>query len=608
MSRALLLALALLPVFASASVAEPPAPSEVPVVEGLALDGRPDEAGWSRALALACDTVDVPAPPPAEQPVALGPTVRLAQQDGRLWIAVTADEDPGMSVGLRLFVGPDDIPSAADALAVAFAPQDLRVPRWSVRGAKGISRSQHYRLDGAVHVAERGRWSLEVALPLADLELAAPGAVLRLALAAATRTPNLVAAAPRGALWESPSRWVRLAPEGGAWTTGPAPEIERIAAEDALDQERQRAWAEFEVNSLKTLPDGTAEGLAKAVEGRLLEPLGHVARLRPDLAPWVACVRADLLRRLGRERDAEAALTDALAAIPGSREAAFLLHVKLRGAGLAEAAPSEPSDYGAALARLTTAAAAAGDPWVKEGLALARGLLLYKRGELADAVAALEPLARRYAAEPLIVLHLEQARAALETWGEETMARQKEAKADTLPRVTLTTTKGAVMLELFEDDLPNTVKNFVWLVERGFYDGLAFHRNVPFFAIQSGDPFSKEGADARWLGGGGPGYAVPTEPVKRRPTRGAVALATTGQDTGGSQFLLLLGTAAHLDDASPVFGRILEGQDVAESLVQGDRIVKAEVTRRRAGTVYRPLTLAGEPAPEPTATPPTVGR
>lgn len=598
------LALALVACAAQGALAEPPAPERVPTVEGLRLDGRADEAGWQQALVLTCDTVQAPAPPPADKPVALTPRVRVAQQAGHLWIGVTADEDPGMGVGLRLLVGAGDLASAADALAIAYAPQDLRVSRFSVRGAKGTSRSAHYRVQGAVHVAERGRWSLEVALPLSDLDLPDPAAVLRLALAVATRTPNVVAAAPAGVLWESPSRWARLAPAGGAWSTGPGPDAAPLAEEDARDREREAAWREFQVNSLEALPSGTPEALAKGVEGRLFQPLDHVARLRPDLAPWVAWVRSDLLLRLGREQDAALELGRALAAIPGCREAAFLLHVKLRGAGLAEGPPDQPSDYGAALARLESRAAAETDPFAKVGIDLARGLLLYKQGEFARALALLEPIAAHFPAEPLIVLHLEKARECLEAWGEETMTREREARADTLPRVTLTTSRGAVTLELFEDDLPNTVRNFVWLVERGFYDGLAFHRNVPFFALQGGDPFSRPGADARWLGGGGPGYAIPSETARRRPLRGVIGMATTGPDTGGSQFFLTLGTAAHLDDASVVFGRVVDGQSVLDALVAGDRIVKAEVARRRVGSAYRPTTLAGDPAPEPVATPP----
>jgi cyclophilin family peptidyl-prolyl cis-trans isomerase len=86
--------------------------------------------------------------------------------------------------------------------------------------------------------------------------------------------------------------------------------------------------------------------------------------------------------------------------------------------------------------------------------------------------------------------------------------------------------------------------------------------------------------------------------------RGTIVMASTARDTEGSQFFLTTGSAADLDGTVSVFGRIVEGQDVADRLVEGDRLVKVEVVKPRPGTTYRPITLAQQPAPEPVATSP----
>ncbi len=582
----------------------------VPYAEGLTLDGRPDEEEWKTALRLPADSFEAPPPPPGTQRLTLTPDVRALESGGRLWLSVRLDEDPGMGMGLRVMVGPETLVNAADAVSVGYAPQEMRAARYSVRGPRGATRAKGYGVEGAADWSRLGTWSLELALPIEALDLGGPGAPLRLALAITSRTPNLVAAVPVGGLFSAPAAWLRLAPgssstwSGDSYFDGEAERMARLAAADAVDEERLAAWREFQTASHEGPPAASPEEQARALQGRLLGPLEEIARLRPDLKAWVGWIRGDVAQRLGLAELAERSYREALEAMPGCREAAFQLHVKLLSQALTEGPARAPPEFEAARARLAAAATAPQTPYEREGAALARALLLYKRGDFGEAAQLFEPLAARYPSEALITLHLERARTAVEDWARELQRRAADDAKGDLPRVTLSTSKGDVTLELFEDDAPNAVKNLVWLVEHGFYDGTTFHRNDPYFVLQGGDPFTKEGAEARWIGGGGPGYAIPTEPSSRRAFRGTVAFLGAGKDAEGSQFLLASGSALHLQGSVSVVGRIVAGQAAADALVEGERLVKAVVTRRRPSTTYRPLTVAGAPAPEPVATPP----
>jgi cyclophilin family peptidyl-prolyl cis-trans isomerase/HEAT repeat protein len=135
----------------------------------------------------------------------------------------------------------------------------------------------------------------------------------------------------------------------------------------------------------------------------------------------------------------------------------------------------------------------------------------------------------------------------------------------------LHTTKGDVRIELFVDDAPNTVKNFVTLAKKGFYDRLTFHRVVPDFVVQGGDP--------RGDGWGGPGYTIRCEINPRPYGRGAVGMALAGKDTGGSQFFVTHGPQPHLDGGYTVFGQVREGMAVVDALTVGDRILAIELSR-----------------------------
>lgn len=132
------------------------------------------------------------------------------------------------------------------------------------------------------------------------------------------------------------------------------------------------------------------------------------------------------------------------------------------------------------------------------------------------------------------------------------------------PHVTIATVRGPITLKLYGADAPLTTANFVALAEKHFYDGARFHRVVPGFVAQDGDP--------RGDGNGGPGYAIRDELTLLPYERGTVGMALSGPDTGGSQYFLTLTPQPHLTGHYPVFGKALTGFDVMDALVEGDLI------------------------------------
>jgi cyclophilin family peptidyl-prolyl cis-trans isomerase len=211
----------------------------------------------------------------------------------------------------------------------------------------------------------------------------------------------------------------------------------------------------------------------------------------------------------------------------------------------------------------------------------------------ADKKGALQGIAKRY------LMQLDKYRA---MWRREQELRDAEADADDLPRVLLKTNRGDIVVELFENEAPNTVANFISLVEKKFYDGVTFHRVLAAFMAQGGDPNGS--------GSGGPGYRIRCEckrPEHRLHFRGSLSMAkTAAPDTGGSQFFLMFrpsGPAAgyDLDGKHTVFGRVVEGLDVLAKIqridpeaprpgVKADKIVAAKVLRKRDHE-YVPETL-----------------
>jgi peptidyl-prolyl cis-trans isomerase B (cyclophilin B) len=128
------------------------------------------------------------------------------------------------------------------------------------------------------------------------------------------------------------------------------------------------------------------------------------------------------------------------------------------------------------------------------------------------------------------------------------------------------TNKGDIRLDLFPDQTPVTTANFVNLAERGYYDGVKFHRVIPDFMIQGGDPTG--------TGRGGPGYRFEDEfvPSLRHDSAGTLSMANSGPGTNGSQFFVTHGPTPHLDNKHTVFGKVVEGQNVVDSIAQGDQI------------------------------------
>ena len=121
------------------------------------------------------------------------------------------------------------------------------------------------------------------------------------------------------------------------------------------------------------------------------------------------------------------------------------------------------------------------------------------------------------------------------------------------------TNYGAIEVELFDDDAPKTVENFVKLARDGFYDGVVFHRVIPDFMIQGGDPTG--------TGSGGPGYTFEDEQNERGVVRGALAMANAGPNTNGSQFFIVTAEACPwLDGKHTVFGRVTSGMDVVDAI------------------------------------------
>jgi cyclophilin family peptidyl-prolyl cis-trans isomerase len=135
--------------------------------------------------------------------------------------------------------------------------------------------------------------------------------------------------------------------------------------------------------------------------------------------------------------------------------------------------------------------------------------------------------------------------------------------------VEIRTERGLIGLELFAGDAPLTVHNFLTLARAGFYAGTNFHRVVPNFVAQDGDP--------RGDGRSGPGYTIRDELNRRSYGRGVVGMALSGPDTGGSQYFITHSPQPHLDGGYTVFGRVRTGFDVLDAVLQGDRILEVVV-------------------------------
>ncbi len=140
-----------------------------------------------------------------------------------------------------------------------------------------------------------------------------------------------------------------------------------------------------------------------------------------------------------------------------------------------------------------------------------------------------------------------------------------------MKKATIETEKGTMVVELYEQDAPGTVENFVKLIEEKFYDGVTFHRVIPGFVIQGGCP--------KGTGTGGPGYSIKceTDNNPNKHIRGSLSMAHAGKDTGGSQFFICYAPQPHLDGKHTVFGKVIEGDEVIDKISKGDKIIKMTV-------------------------------
>src|SRR5262245_870291 len=147
------------------------------------------------------------------------------------------------------------------------------------------------------------------------------------------------------------------------------------------------------------------------------------------------------------------------------------------------------------------------------------------------------------------------------------------ARLNTKVTASINTAKGRIWIELLPNDAPITVDSFITLARKGFFNGLTFHRVVPNFVIQGGDP--------RGDGEGGPGYQIRCEINTRPYTRGAVGMALSGKDTGGSQFFITHSPQPHLDGGYTIFGQVISGMEVVDRISRGDVIRRVEIFEGR---------------------------
>jgi peptidyl-prolyl cis-trans isomerase B (cyclophilin B) len=137
-----------------------------------------------------------------------------------------------------------------------------------------------------------------------------------------------------------------------------------------------------------------------------------------------------------------------------------------------------------------------------------------------------------------------------------------------MTRAIIETDKGTMNIQFFDADAPNTVKNFVDLAQKGFYDGLNFHRVIPNFMIQGGCP--------QGTGTGGPGYKINCEINNNKHEAGSLSMAHAGRNTGGSQFFICHSPQGHLDGVHTVFGKTSD-MDVVNAIKKGDKIISVKI-------------------------------
>jgi len=144
---------------------------------------------------------------------------------------------------------------------------------------------------------------------------------------------------------------------------------------------------------------------------------------------------------------------------------------------------------------------------------------------------------------------------------------------------TILTSKGTVVAELFDEEAPGTVANFEKLANTNFYDGTRFHRVIPNFMVQGGDPLSRDANNPR-AGTGGPGYTIKCESHRNthKHQAGTLSMAHAGKDTGGSQFFICHSPQPHLDGVHTVFGKVTSGLEIVNRIQKNDVIESIRVS------------------------------
>ncbi|MDH3225319.1 MAG: peptidylprolyl isomerase, partial [Gemmatimonadota bacterium] len=224
--------------------------------------------------------------------------------------------------------------------------------------------------------------------------------------------------------------------------------------------------------------------------------------------------------------------------------------------------PTDPTDAPAAAAIVAALAQTRDTTWVS----LLQRYLDHPQGQVRGAA--------REAIESLTLRQVSAVPRAAE--GRPDLNMDWEAFSDARPSLVLETTQGTVRVVLAHEEAPLTVQTFLRLAEAGAHDGVPFHRVVPGFVVQGGDV-------GRLDGTGGPGFSIRTELTRIPFDRGVIGMASSGRDTEGSQFFIMHGSAPHLEDRYTSFGWVVEGMEVVDRLLRGDRVLGVEVAEPGGG-------------------------
>ncbi|MGE0711465.1 MAG: peptidylprolyl isomerase [Planctomycetota bacterium] len=361
------------------------------------------------------------------------------------------------------------------------------------------------------------------------------------------------------------SSW-RAGKDPNALTAAERKEVDALEAELLAARQAYGALADGEVGRTYQRLKGDVDAALKG----LAHDLGLALQKSED--PLLRRMRANLLVDKGHFDMAEGDLERVLAARPQDAVALTLRGRCREARGATEHALE---DYQAAL-KLTPSderrlRAAVACFWLNR---------FVEARELRDQVKALEALPAQVQLDHAWYLAAPKLEDAEKRWQRELALRHGEVERGDLPRVTLETTRGKVVIELFEDSAPRTVAAFLHLIEQGFYDGLTWHRVQPLRLAVTGRPRQPIGRDDE-----GPGWATPNELGQdaRQHFRGSVGWLPRGPEgRGGSQLYLSLRPDPELDGRCLVIGRVVEGIEHVAALRQGDLVDKAKVLRKRA--------------------------